>query len=223
MVTAGLATIKSREENVRRVIDDIMPQVDVLHIHFDKGYEDIPAWYYEIDGETTQSFGTGRYGDAGKFFGQGLMTGVYITIDDDLFYPDDFVERTVEAIKKHRSPVAWGGKVLKEPPFKSYYKDSWREAYRITTGYDHNQWIDIPLTCGFGYDMDQIRFSPADFHAKNMADIWAGVKCRNEGLDIMAIAHEGIGHQEIDFDDTIFSVTSQDDGYVTEMLNKNWK
>lgn len=217
MITAGMATIKSREENARRVMEDLLPQVDRLHIHFDKGYKRVPSWAKADNVTTTHG---NSAGDAGKFFGK--QEGYYVTVDDDLFYPEDFIDRTIDAIREHGCAVSWGGKVMNDPPITSYYIGGWIAAYPIIRGFAEDIAIDIPLTCGFGYDTEQITFAPTDFEHPNMADIWAGIKCRNEGLKIIAIAHEGIDHQSIDFSKTIYSTSVKADRIQTKVFNERW-
>ena len=101
-VVAGMATFPDREftslgDTIRSLID----QVDVLHLYLNE-YESKPKWLGRFD-NIKLHLGTEHYGDlkdVGKFFGLSQEYGefVYLAVDDDGLYPQDYASKMVESL-----------------------------------------------------------------------------------------------------------------------------
>lgn len=191
MIYAHLATIKSREDNCLQVVNDILPHVDKLYIYFSKGYESIPLWTQSILAGDIQSkivpiLPKNDMGDAGKFE-RHHEEGYHVTIDDDIFYPKDFIERIVDGCKRHGKPVTFHGRSFGRPPVSSYYKDHVKH-YKLTGDVPMDTEVQFPGTGCFCYHTDQVRFSLVDFPKANMADVWVGRKLK--GIGCVCLAHD---------------------------------
>ena len=56
------------------------------------------------------------------------MKGYCFTVDDDLIYPEDYIETMINGIEKHNNPVAMHGRCLSDYPVKSYFFDDCRRV-----------------------------------------------------------------------------------------------
>ena len=237
MKIATFATFPERDQFAQRVAEDILPQVDRLQIYFN-GYRAIPDWAKAGTKESViHGFlgqGEDDLGDAGKFFLHDEEDAYYIVIDDDLYYPPDFVEQLVAGIEKYGRQVAvtFHGRLL-NPALSGRYTSYYRGAGHVlrscrTLGtVKQDTYIHCPGTNAFAYHTDTIRFHIDDFKhywpdGRNMADIWTGIKCKAQGVPIVCLAHQQgwITHQPIDLERTIYAWEVNNDGVQTKAINE---
>lgn len=134
-VVASLATVPSRRALLERVVASLLPQVDELWVFFDQLTPTDRA-YAILDvtrhAPKVRSWDPGDFqlGDAAKFAPLRWCRApelIYLTCDDDLVYPRDYVARMREAVAREPDAVhtAHGG-VLRG------HVERWREAIRFT-------------------------------------------------------------------------------------------
>lgn len=93
MIRAHLATFPERQDLLLEAVRSIAPQVDRLFVCLNEftapppGLDEIPNLEYMIPDEDLK--------DAGKFAFPVAEDDIVFTIDDDIIYPDDYVERTL--------------------------------------------------------------------------------------------------------------------------------
>lgn len=100
-VTAAMATYPAREHIYLDAVNSIIEQVDILYIYFN-GYDNVPDEIlhhskkdkieYIISPKSTLRA-------SGKFSWIGTIPGFHLTIDDDILYPDDYVEHLLAEAK----------------------------------------------------------------------------------------------------------------------------
>jgi FkbM family methyltransferase len=187
-VFASLATIKTREHGLQRVVESLLPQVDGLGVYLN-GYDRVPPFLECAGVEVARSQSTGDRGDAGKFFWAGTNTGYQLVCDDDIDYPHDYVQRLVEGIERHerRAVVGFHGSVL-HGKIVDYYLS------RTLTHLSRHLTADCPVhvlgTGVSGYHTSAIRVGPEDFASPNMADIWFGLLGQRQRVPFMLLRHE---------------------------------
>ena len=98
MITANLATIKSRSKTLQKVVDTIKDQVTTVRIYAND-------YTPEVKGDNVEVYTGKDYTDNSKFFWLPESEGVYLSCDDDLLYPADYVEKIIEGLKKY--PGCW--------------------------------------------------------------------------------------------------------------------
>lgn len=107
-VIAGIASIPSREQSLRQVLDSICRQVDHVEVVLN-GYEAVPDWLRDGRITVTASQEVGDHADNAKFLGIGKYAGcVYFAIDDDILYPADYVARMLECMARYGGRAAVG-------------------------------------------------------------------------------------------------------------------
>jgi hypothetical protein len=108
-----------REDILARAMESIRPQVDVLALYWGGDGDTIPS---DVYGFVDWAYPDSRdcYGSAGKMHWlSDDFAPWYLTFDDDLVYPRDFVERMTDALQAAhgRAIVSTHGRVLHEPHY----------------------------------------------------------------------------------------------------------
>ena len=191
-IICGVATIKERSTNLGLTVKSIINQVDKL-IVYQNGYKEIYDFLMDDKIEVISSLDTKiDMGDAGKFFKiNDYKNSYYLSIDDDLIYPNDYVSNMVNNLKKFNNQVivSHHGRRMKGSP-KSYYLDI-LEPYRclddvgkITEVHFGGTGV-MCLHTGF---INNLSFG--NFKSPNMGDIWVGKFAEDNGIPIMVLPHK---------------------------------
>lgn len=204
LVIAHMATFAPRKANAKEVRRAIGPQVDRF-------------WVWD-NSERAMDLG-----DAGKFVWHDVR-GYHICVDDDLFYPSDYVEVLVYWINKLGTPVSFHGRELDldNHPWSSYFRTAAKNKYQCLGAVKDVAQIHVPGTGVFGYHTDMIRFDIQDFPNGFMADVWAAKKMHESGVLCHVAPHaEGwIKHQPIDHGTTLWALYQGKDDVQTRVLNE---
>lgn len=110
-IIAGMATTNERLEYADKAFQSIKNQVRDIHIY-------------------NNSEGIDR-ADNGKYWALFLYSKepiYYLTLDDDIIYPNDYVDSMLEAVEKHGCIVSHHGRILKGIS-KDYYFDHYAYAF----------------------------------------------------------------------------------------------
>src|SRR5665213_2649162 len=110
MIVAAMATMPERLPYLEGAINALRPQVDVLRVYLNN-FVEIPSFLSAEEGYLS-SDAAGDLGDAGKFYWvngkSGLDYSHYLTVDDDLGYPDDYVATLMEEFDARRQKAIVG-------------------------------------------------------------------------------------------------------------------
>jgi hypothetical protein len=204
-IIAGLATFKGREEVIKRTIDSLLPQVDDIHI-YNNELEPIDLT------------------DNGKFHALQLYSKpiYYLSCDDDLIYPRDYVSRAIESVEKHECIISFHGRKLLGLD-RSYYRG--HKAYACLHSFPQTCEIDVPgtgVTC-----FSTLYFNPTELYKsedKRMSDLVFGLEAAKQGKKIMHIGHEGkwIRQQDLPIEQTIYGMENKKAHRQMEIANEIW-
>ena len=195
MITANLATIKSRSKTLQKVVDTIKDQVTTVRVYAND-------YTPEVQGDNVEVYTGKDYTDNSKFFWLPESEGVYLSCDDDLLYPADYVEKIIEGLKKY--PGCWltfhGRKMLGLG--LDYYRG--HTVYRCLGDVDGDYEIDIPGTGVSAFHTRDFRFDMKEWEYFRMSDIMAGQEIAKTGKKVICLSHRAgwIGH--IDNPDAIY-------------------
>ena len=183
----SIASIPDREESLRRVVASLLPQVDRLNVYLN-GYGQVPPFLDQPKIFVARSEEHGDVGDAGKFFWLGIPVEYFLTCDDDIIYPSDYVRRTIAAIERYgrRAVIGWHGSVLRDG-FRDYYED--RTILSFYRNVERDTSVHILGTGTVGFCPSSIRIAPADFRLPNMADVWFGLVGQQQHVPFIVVAH----------------------------------
>ena len=124
---ATIATMASRVETFQQVLPVIHAQVDHVFVYLD-GYDAVPGFLQDFD--RISVYRAEEVGDlhcSSRFLClQHLDTPtVVVSVDDDIIYPPDYVDRLVEALHQAEGLALVGvhGRIFR-PPHRSYVHDA---------------------------------------------------------------------------------------------------
>lgn len=186
-VHAAVASIPGRQAQLAAVVAAIAPQVDVLHVYLN-GYATVPDF---LQGKSavrvarSQDWGDAR--DNGKFHFLGEAGSYYLTLDDDLAYPADYVRTLLLNIEKYgrRAVVGVHGVLLAHPMTRFY-------ANRTVLGFRHGLVADRSVhllgTGTVAFHRDTLALTYSDFGEPGMADLWLAIAAKRQGVPLRCIA-----------------------------------
>jgi|GEM_PF-2053830 len=112
-IVAAVASISSRVDALKDAVESIYPQVDRLFVYLN-GYSGVPSFLNDKKIEVVLDF-EGRNAAAAKFYWLSKVNAYYFSIDDDIVYPKDYCQKTIDNYKNNvsGSVVSYHGKNLK--------------------------------------------------------------------------------------------------------------
>ena len=194
-VFMGMATIYERRDVLRGVIEKVLPQIDHLYVYlnYDQG-DEVPDYlnHPRITYLHAQDSEDGRIGDRGKFYfleeiKRKYQHGYYFSVDDDIWYPEDYVIKTIKKIDEYdrRCAISYHGGILPSKTIQCYCKERNLIAFQTKVNFD----IFIN-NCGTGvtaFCLDHIGLSYEDFQEPNCADIWFSMYCQKNQVPIVCV------------------------------------
>lgn len=107
-VYIAMASFPKRKAAMLNVVDKLHKQCKKMFIWLNE-YDKIPEELSKYDNVICELAGPGRnLKENGKFFWVGKVPGYYVTVDDDLNYPNDYIEKIVAGLKKYKDAVFVG-------------------------------------------------------------------------------------------------------------------
>ncbi|CAN5503008.1 hypothetical protein BH11PSE9_BH11PSE9_14700 [soil metagenome] len=183
-VVAGMATVAGNELALRATVVSLLPQIDRLYLYLN-GFTAAPRfvaenpkiiWTLDPDGK--------RYGDAGKFWGlPQAKDAIYLTCDDDITYPPDFVASMIRelAALDGRAIVGVHGSLVLQP-CAAYYEMKGRAVFNYEHALMRRRQVHIAATNSAVFHSSVVTMTLADFEQPNMAAIWLAKFARSAKL-----------------------------------------
>lgn len=190
-----MATMPGRETQLRRTVDSLLPQVDQLRIYLNNPdmVQRIPASAVPEHPAIHYAWQKGDLGDAGKFAWSAgdeeiararSEARMIFTVDDDIIYPPDYVEKLAWHCVEHNAPVGVHGIRIREP-IRTYYKS--RTVFHCAAALERPTRVHMLGTGTLAYLTSQLAVSLHAFPIRNMADVWFGVLARRAGVALWAV------------------------------------
>lgn len=160
-------------------------------------------------------------GDAFKFMFLETKNGYYLTIDDDLIYPPNYVNFMVDKCKEYNNKkiITLHGRSFYNFPIKSYYNSNAQRLY-----YNEKVLDDVKVQFGGTGVMclhtSLLKKSINDFLLPNMADVWIGKFAKENNIDIICVKHEKSFIKSIPQLKTIYDDSKNNDLNQTKIVNK---
>lgn len=224
VIICGLATTIERKDILIDTINSIINQVDKLII-YQNGYknEKLESLNEKID--IISSIDTKiDMGDAGKFYSVSkYKNSYYFSIDDDLIYPPDYVERTINRLieLKNQSVVSYHGKNYSKFS-KSYYVDlEAKENYRCLDRVDEDKAVEFPGTGVMCFHTDYLKLKFENFEYPNMADVFLGIELKKNNKNCLCLKHDKnwIRQNNIDKKNSLYNLNKSNQK-IDEVFNR---
>lgn len=190
MIVAGMATMPDRLSYVQNVVETIRPQVDVLRVYLNN-FEGIPGFLKPEEACLSRD-AAGDLGDAGKFYWiedqEKHNYTHYLTLDDDLGYPDDYVERLKYEFDARKGCAIVGvhGSEFSDP--LEDFVTSRQNRCRFYEGLDRARSVHILGTATTMWSRGTLEISRADFPKRNMGDLQLAIAAQNQAVPLVAIS-----------------------------------
>ncbi len=193
-IYAGMATVAGNEVALRSAVMSLLPQVDGLFLYLN-GYSEVPPFLDKLEQVTCQLDPAGtRYGDAGKFWGlEQVENAIYLTCDDDILYPQDYVQRMTEALAelKGRAVVCVHGSLLVQP-MENFYANGSRSVLHFAGELIRRRQVHVPGTGTCAFHSSTVDMTLDQFETANMADIWLTKFMAEKHIEAYTVAHKGL-------------------------------
>lgn len=195
-----MATFPPRYDVAKKVIRRVAGQVDRLWVYVndeDPTSETLcyPDWVGTTPPNVRVRLGSraiGSISDCGKFYGvEDLPHCYHLTLDDDICYPEDYVQRLVEAIKRHGRKVVCGyhGCLIPDEQISSYYESGQKQKIHFRQQLDEDRPAHLLGTGVCGYHTSALKLNlEADFHGQHMADIFLALACQRREVGMRLVA-----------------------------------
>ncbi len=188
-IIGGIATILSREDILKRVLDSIVPQVDMLFVALN-GYDKEPEWLHKTYNincvKVTTILSDNSKGDAMKFAMADIPDCYFLSFDDDLQYPTGYVEKMVGGVEKYKALVSLHGrKYSKGADFKH-----WVGNYRCLNTVERDVYVNLIGSGCAAFSTNQLRLSLDMFETTNKADCYLSRAASQQGVPMVVLAHQ---------------------------------
>lgn len=188
----ALASIPSRQLGLKKTVDCIIDQVDHIHVYLD-GYDHIPDFLLSEKISVIKG-SSPSVGDLGKLLPYQQLkdqTIYYLTGDDDLIYPPDYVTVMKEKIDKYerKAVISFHGARLPQCNITSYYNDKRIQRSHFASALEKDMRIHIPGTGVMGLYTGCLDIKVRESF-RNMADIYIGCMARSRNVDVICASRK---------------------------------
>jgi hypothetical protein len=184
----GIATMPSRLATLGRVIPVVLPQLDRLYVFLD-GHDSVPDVARH---EKITVFRSGRDGDlhsSGKFLGltRERDAVVYVTFDDDIIYPPDYVNTLIAGLARFGGRVVAGFHgTLFTHPYRSFRDD--QNICHFRTGLAHDIRVDVLGTGTTALVSSVLPIDPRTWPYTDLDDLMVALAAERREIPRVAIA-----------------------------------
>jgi hypothetical protein len=163
--------------------------------------------------------------DNGKFFGlsQTNEPCYYFSCDSDLYYPDDYVEKTIEQIEIYGCIVSYHGRKLRGPGLDYYHE---HYGYPFNKELKKDVLIDVAGTGVTAFRTDY--FNPKNIafsEYKRMSDLVFSLEAAKQSKRIICLAHtkDWILQQEVPKEETIMWTEKNNCFIQNKLADEIWE
>lgn len=210
MTVAGIATIPARREQLKQTLESILPQVDKVILSLNNYYQGEYDFPQKVEYEITK--GT----DEQKF--RKVEGDYFFALDDDLIYPQDYVETCKRALEKY-DIVTFHGKNFNHFPITSFYREK-ATRYRCLDKVASDITVQIGGSGCLAFKPQNFIVSLADFPFEYMADIQLSIAAKRQNKRITCLAHEAGWIQYQQVNNTIYDRFRNQDWQQTDLVNE---
>lgn len=178
ILSANFATWSARKHSIDKAVESVIGQVDIVRVYYN---DYVPKKRTDIIQYTGEDLT-----DRGKFYGIG-RNEIAFTMDDDLFYPSDYVESTLSRMKDHPNHiVTYHGRKLKGKGL-NYYRG--HQTYHCLFPQSEDHIVDVGGTGVMAFNTNDILPDILSYSQDKMVDILMGLECKKKGAPIMCLKH----------------------------------
>jgi hypothetical protein len=222
-IIVNVASYK-RIDSLVKTLESIINQCDEINVALNSTEGGLPPILYHH--KINLFFTDNSKGDAFKFLRLSNSDGYFLTIDDDLIYPPNYVEYLIKRCKDYNNSkvITLHGRSFSKFPINSYYKSA-TEKYSCLKKVKNDVKVQFGGTGVMCFHTSLMKIPIEYFRYANMADIWVGKYCFLKNIDIICLKHDEGYIKYIPQKTTIYELESKNDTLQTKVansiLNKN--
>jgi len=191
MIVAGIASMPERINYLEKTVEALRPQVDVLRVYLNN-FESVPGFLKPGEG-VLSSEAEGDLGDSGKFYWfdrrDELNHDYYLTMDDDLGYPSNYVAALIEEFEARNGQAIIGVHGSTFLPRVSDFVDSRDQIYRFDAELKKSRSVHLLGTATTILSHRTIDRSLKDLSSlRNAADLHLGIAAQKQEIPMVVIA-----------------------------------
>lgn len=199
-VYVGMASMPSRVKKLEKVISNILPQVNHVYIYLNN-YDSVPEF---LTDDKITIFSSSQFGDLkdnGKFFGlQYLEEDCYfISIDDDINYPENYVSELVKKIDLYDKKCVVGLHGAIYGKLANSFFD--RKTIHFSKELSFDTPVSVLGTGTVGFFKRKIPISLDDFETTGKADLYLGSFLKKRKIPAICISRERNWLSELEDDE----------------------
>lgn len=216
MVSVNIASIPERKEQLIKTIDSLINQCDEVNL-FLNNYLENPYTHKKVN----IVYSNNLFGDAGKFYFVEGFKGYYFTCDDDIIYPENYINETKKEVDLY-GVVSYHGRSFLGFPIESYYRTP-AIRNRCLDDYEFTEPVQIAGTGVMAFHTDYYKPNFSIFTQKNMSDIFISCDANKKGIKIMGLKHKKGYFKYQDVKNTIYEEKCDNCEFETNYVNNNFK
>jgi len=207
-----------RTDSLVKTLESLMDQCDEINLVLNDFEDEIPSILYH--NKINLYFSDNSKGDAFKFYRLMESDGYFLTVDDDLIYPPNYVEYMIAKCKEYGNTrvITLHGRNFSSFPIASYYRSA-TERYACLNAVNKNVIVQFGGTGVMCFHTDLFKLPIEYFIYPNMADVWIGKYCMENKIEILCVRHDSGYIKYINQNNTIFDTESKRDHLQTLVTN----
>jgi hypothetical protein len=213
MVVVGIASLPDRERQLKKTVESLIDQVDLINICLNN-YTYNP---FEGNPKVNAVISDNRHTDAGKFMFLENYEGYYFSCDDDIIYPPTYIEDTIPLIDMY-GIVSYHGRAFQKFPVMSYYKSA-AVRCRCLDDYDYTEPMQIVGTGVASFHTKIFKPLMSIFKTPKMSDIYFSIYADSLGLQRWVIKHKKGYFKYMDVPNTIYDEKVYNCDVETRVIN----
>jgi hypothetical protein len=221
-VVCGMATRPTRQTTAKKVVRQILPQVDSLHLHLD-GFHEVPTWAGHPKITASVHPNGSAIGAAGKLdaYHYASEEDVILMIDDDVRVPKTLVSFLERSIRTSSAPALYGfhGSVLR-PPINSYLKN--REVVHLEAELTQSRRVDVVATCVAAFLKKDLTPGVDNWIVRNAVDLQLSIDAQMQGVGrfLLPRKRNWLSFQDSFQPDSIYRQLVQEDSKQTNLARE---
>lgn len=169
-ISANIATTGTRPEQLKKTIESLKHQVDIIRVYDNSINPDLAdnAKFYSLKDLTEHEY--------------------YLTCDDDLIYPPNYVKHMIESIKKYQTIITYHGRILKD---RQTYYGADHTQFRFNQECKRRYLLDVAGTGVTGFDTNYFKPIIHNSKYKRMSDLVFSLEAKRQNKLITLPEHRG--------------------------------
>jgi glycosyltransferase involved in cell wall biosynthesis len=207
-----------RIDSLEKTIQSIYNQCDEVNVCLNDKITELPNFL--LQPKINLTITDNSKGDAFKFLNLENSDGYYLTIDDDLIYPPNYVDYMISNCKKYNNKkiITLHGRKFNKFPITSYY-NSKKEIYHFSSEQKQDVTVQYGGTGVMCFHTSLLKTPIEYFQHSNMADVWIGNLAKIKNIEIICISRPKNFITQIEQKETIYNHYSNNDKIQTNLVN----